>query len=355
VNTFILSCALALYAVSEVAIAESGLLGVTVAGFVLGYVDTPRIDSLKVYKSQLVDLLIGLLFILLAANLKLDFMNTGIMLQMTAAVLAVMLVVRPLNIMVSTLGARHFTVKEKLFLSWIAPRGIVAASMASVFAMNLKAAPGGEYADYAGYIETFTYSVIAATVIFQGFTAKLLGRMLGVLEPEPRGWLIVGAHSVATDLAAFIADRGFPVTLIDTNIGNVNRARRLGLNALFDSALTADAEEYPELHGIGNVFALTRNEDLNELVCMHWSKKLKNARLFRWSSQARQADQEDDGRAGLVVWSGINLQRLQAMTDGELKSVLIRKSFADGKVGRSGRVLFALAGDRLYPHAPDDV
>ncbi len=355
VNIFILSCALAIYTASDFIIPESGLLSVTVSGFVLGYFETPQIDRLKIYKSQLVDLLIGLLFMLLAANLRFDFMDVDYIVKITASVLAVMIIIRPLNIFFSTLGEKHFTFKEKIFLSWIAPRGIVAASMASVFAFNLKGIADSDYAAQAGFIEAFTYSVIVATVIFQGFTAKSLGRLLGVLEPEPRGWLIVGAHNVARKIASFIIEKGFSVTLIDTNIGSVNRARRLGFVAIFDNALNADAEDYPELYGIGNVLALTKNEDLNQLVCLHWSKKLKKGRFFRWSAQTGEGEPAESGEAAIVsVWNSIRLERLLAMSETECKSVLVRGVMDRPRVKHPERVLFAESGGELFPFLPEN-
>nr|HPQ51879.1 cation:proton antiporter [Spirochaetota bacterium] len=154
INVFVLACALGLYALSDVVIPESGLLSVTVAGFVVGYTDTPQIDRLKSYKAQLVDLLIGLLFVLLAANLDIDSITSNYGFNMVLAVVIVMLVVRPLNILISTMGKKTFIFREKLFLGWIAPRGIVAASMASIFALALKERGGGDAAS-GKFIEAF--------------------------------------------------------------------------------------------------------------------------------------------------------------------------------------------------------
>jgi NhaP-type Na+/H+ or K+/H+ antiporter len=169
-NIFMLAAAVGIFILSDLIIPESGLLSVTIAGFVLGYVDTPRIEQLKQYKAQLIELLIGLLFVLLAAKLDVaGFWRMGW--RGLLAVALVMLVIRPVNIWLTTWRSEKFGLKEKIFLSWVAPRGIVAASMASLFALNLTEQGKGD-AGQAAFLETFTYSVILGTVVLQGFSAR---------------------------------------------------------------------------------------------------------------------------------------------------------------------------------------
>ena len=355
VNVFILACALAIFTVSDMVIPESGLLSVTVSGFVIGYSETPQIDRLKIYKSQLVDLLIGLLFMLLAANLKLDFMDIQFVMMLMVSVAAVMFIVRPVNIAVSTFGERHFNLRDKLFLSWIAPRGIVAASMASVFALDLTGLQASRYASYAGFLESFTYSVIIATVVFQGFTAKWFGRVLGVLEPEPKGWLIVGAHNLARRAAKFILDRGCPVVLVDTNIRNVNVARRRGFTAIFANALKADIDDYPELYGTGNVLALTKNEDLNELICQRWLMKSKNIRLYKWSSLREGAESEEKSESPIMsVWHTVRMEKVAVISDNESDAVFLTGVTEADRIKHRERILLCFTNERVYPFMPDE-
>jgi len=202
-NIFILSYALVIFVFADFFVPESGLLSVTIAGFILGYSKLPQLNSIKLYKAEFINLLIGLLFILLSANLNINFFwgKEGILLGVS--VLAIMLIVRPINIFITIPTRKNFSIKDKLFLSWIAPRGIVAASMASLFALNLKNLKN-EYSSYANFIEAFTYLVIIGTVFIQGFTANIVGRLFGVVEPDPSGWLIVGAHNFALEIASFI-------------------------------------------------------------------------------------------------------------------------------------------------------
>ncbi|MCJ8331981.1 MAG: PTS sugar transporter subunit IIA, partial [Lentisphaeria bacterium] len=322
-NIAVLAFAIAIFSVSDLVAHESGLLSVTIAGLLLGYMDIPEIKKLKVYKAELTELLIGLLFVLLAASLDLSkFIDMGW--KGVVIVLIIMFIVRPINIFVSTFGSK-LSLNEKLFLSWIAPRGIVAASMASLFSLNLAEQWAGDPAKIAQaeLLEAYTYAVIAGTVIFQGFTAKLVGKALGVLEPQPSGWLIIGAHKLGRQLANFISKRGKHVVLIDSNVRNIALAKRNGLTALNENALKMDMEDYPELYGIGNILAITENSDLNILICQRFHGE--SAGLYRWES-AVTADghEEDEDHHGLPVWNLIDAAMMKALDFEEDNSLKIQ-------------------------------
>lgn len=347
-NIFVLATAMIIFSLSDILVTESGLLAVTVAGLLVGYKDTPQLDRIIEYKVELKDLLISLLFVLLAANLELSkFLSYGW--KLLIVVVAVMVVVRPLNIFISTYKS-SLTLREKLFLSWIAPRGIVAASMASICAFHLTNLNFKE----AGFLETFTYSVIAGTVIFQGFTAKLVGRALGVLEPKPKGWVIVGAHKLARLIAHFIQESGCSVVLIDTNPREVKLARREGLIAINENAMQIDPEHNPNLYGIGNFVAFTENEDLNRLLCQRWEDLLKKASIYRWVSE--QADTSVVNArllVGRVVWQ--NLQLRAALAQEEREELKVRRISTNIQSYKDAdNVLMCLHNGELYPYVPAD-
>ena len=297
VNVFTVGAAMLIFGLTEVLIAEGGLLSVTVAGLVCGSRRPPALKGIVAFKSDIIDLLIGFVFILLTARLQLqqflDFGWTGLLL-----VAAVILVVRPLAISASTIGA-GLDWREQAFLSWVAPRGVVAASMASLFTLTLI-----EQQRFAhpAFLESFVYSVIFATVLLQGPTAAPLARLLRLLEPQPNGWLIVGAHPLARDLALFLERvAGVPVALIDGNRAAVAEARALGLRAFHgDARDTSLLEEREELHGVGHLLALTDNEDLNELLCRKWEEAFGRDKLYRWASPDSN---QDATAAGCVLWS----------------------------------------------------
>ncbi|MCB0322470.1 MAG: sodium:proton antiporter [Bdellovibrionales bacterium] len=301
INVFAFASAVLIFGLSEAAVTESGLLAVTVAGFVLGVMQPVRLEQIRIFKAEITDLLIGTLFILLAARLSFgQFENFGM--RGALVVAAVLFVVRPLNIFVCTFGLQ-LDWREKLFLSWVAPRGIVAASMASLFSLS-GMVPG----PYPRFIETFVYSVIVATIILQGFTAGWLARCLGLHNPERRGWLIVGAHPLGRELARFISGRtGAQTILLDTNSMAIAEAQQEGLDAVVGDARNPDAqnlEEVVELFSVGNVLALTDNEDLNTLVCQSWGSRVGSDRVYRWGRITTKSIDQDKG-SGVLVWSDL--------------------------------------------------
>lgn len=298
-NMLALAGALLIFGVTESLISEAGLLAVIVAGLLLGLKAPPALKEIRRFKADITDLMIGMLFIILAARLEFhQFVGFGWKGALLVGV--VMLIVRPLNILASS-WKLDLEWREKLFLAWVAPRGIVAGSMASMFSLRLKSAG----AEYAWLPETFTYSVIIATVLLQGFSAGPLSRLLGLTRVEPTGWLIVGAHPFARSIARFIADVAKQhVVLIDSNPHSVAEARGEGLLALQADARDITLQERVELSGVGNLLALTDNEDLNQVVCGCWADALGKAHVFRWARSAEDAIQ-GTGDAEQIVWLGL--------------------------------------------------
>ena len=349
VNITFLASAITIFAISDLASHESGLLSVTIAGMVIGYLEKGNIEQVKIYKAELIQLLIGLLFVLLAANLNLSsFPSYGY--KGLAIVIFVMFFVRPLNIFASTYGL-NLPVSEKLFLSWVAPRGVVAASMASLFALNLKS-QGNHNADF---LEAFTYAVIIGTVVFQGFTSKWVAKILGVLEPKPRGWLIVGAHKLGRLVATFIQDNNAPVVLLDVNNRAVARARQKGLKVIKGNALSIEVEDHPELYEIGNVLAITENEELNTLICQKWSKEQAHANVYKWGSQNATEDRSIDGHFvnGQLVWKNLKLNKIVAADrEDEIGIVSCKTKFEE--IPNENQVVMCSFANGILPFPPKD-
>ncbi len=292
-----LALAVLVFALSETVVSQSGLLATTTAGFVLGASRPVELRQIRLFKAAITDLLIGALFVVLAARLGpgqfAAFGPRGAIL-----VAAVMLVVRPLNILASTLG-EPLDWRHRAFLAWVAPRGIVAASMSSLFALAL----AGRGIENAAFLETFTYSVIVSTVLVQGLTAGPLAGALGLSRPAATGWMIVGAHRFGQRITGFINEAaGLPAVLVDTNPRAVREARQAGLIALaMDARDVEGAEDRPELQGIGHLLALTDNEDLNNLLCRRWAGNLGRYRVFGWHSAVGAADSDPEA-ASSMIW-----------------------------------------------------
>ena len=264
-NVATLLVVIALFATTDALVHESGLLAVTAMGVWLANMRDVHIDDILDFKESLSLLLISGLFILLASRLQLDTL-AAIALPALGVVLIVQFVARPLKILVSTWPG-GLSWRERGLLAWIAPRGIVAAAIASLFALKLEdiAYPGAEL------MVPLTFAIIIGTVIWQGLTAPSIARWLGVAQPEPNGVLFLGGNRVARVIASKLAQAGFHVVVADSSWDNISSARMAGLPTFFGSAVSELADRKLDLTGLGSLFALSRRADLNALACLRFT------------------------------------------------------------------------------------
>lgn len=260
---------------------ESGLLAVTIMGFALANQRVVSVQHIVEFKENLRVLLIAGVFTLLAAHLRpADLDQIG--LASLAFLLALVLVARPLSVFVSTWGST-LTLQEKLFLSWMAPRGIVAAAVSSIFALRLDEVglPGGEA------LVPQTFFIIIGSVALYGLSAPWVARRLGLAKAEPQGALFLGGHYWVRSLAKTLSDEGFPVMLVDNSRHNISAARMAGIPAFYASIFSDAVLDRVEISGIGKLMAMTTNDDVNSLAALHF------APLFG-RSQAYQLMPEDE-------------------------------------------------------------
>lgn len=304
VNAFSLASAMLIFGATELIRPEAGLLSVTVAGLIVGLKKPRQLREVKAFKAEIVDLLIGLLFLLLVARLELiqfvNFYKNG----GGWVLLSVILIVRPLSVILSSRNT-PLNKREKTLLSWIAPRGVVAASMASLFALSLnqKSAVLGD----PKLLESFVYSVICATVILQGLSAGLVAKILGLQRPAPNDWVIIGAHRFGRELARQInRDSNQDDTiLLDSNARNAALARKEGLLALHRDGMNAEElyEEEQVIFGAGYILALTDNVELNHILMQRWSEKLDSEKIFGWIPDG--SSHENDRITGQPVFGDL--------------------------------------------------
>ncbi|KAA3663580.1 MAG: hypothetical protein DWQ04_10065 [Chloroflexi bacterium] len=240
--------------------AESGLMAATVMGIVLANQKRVNIQHIVSFKEELGVLLLSVLFIVLSARVNLsDF--EGIGWEATLFLGVMILVIRPLAVWVSTIRS-NLNWKERVFLAWLAPRGIVAASVASLFALELHEL-GYEGADV---LLPITFLVVVGTVTVYALTAGPLARLLGLVRSNPQGTLIIGAHGWAREIATVLKTSGFETVLVDTNGSNVRAAELEGLTAVHGSILSEDVVDQLPLSRFGRMMALTSNSELNALA-----------------------------------------------------------------------------------------
>lgn len=261
-NLVVLACALGAYAAAEAYRPESGLVAAVAAGLTAQLGMRRRDRELREFGGQLTTLFLSFLFVLLAANLDLEAMRReGI--PGLATVLAVMLVVRPVNIFWSTRGGKP-TFREKLFLSWTAPRGIVAASVASLAAIKL----GSRGIATGERIEALVFMTVFLTVIVQGATAGPVAWLLGILAHGEGRLVVIGANRLARAVALIVQKTGREVVVVDTNPYHCERARAAGLEAICGSATNREVLEEADLADAGALVACTESAKVNEMIAL---------------------------------------------------------------------------------------
>ena len=258
--------------------AESGLMAVTVMGIVFANQRQVNIQHIVSFKEELGVLLLSVLFIILSARMQLDDF-VGIGWEAFVFLAALILVIRPLAVFLSTIRSR-LPWQERLFMAWMAPRGIVAASVASFFALELSdlGYPGTEQ------LVALTFLVVVGTVAVYALTAGPLAHALKVVQTNPQGTLIVGAHGWAREIAGAIQAAGFEAWLVDTNLSNIRAAESEGLTAVYGNILTDNVLDSLPLARIGRLLALTSNSELNALAGLFFQEYLGRDHIFALAS-----------------------------------------------------------------------
>ena len=265
---------------------ESGLLTVTIMGIVLANQKKVSIKHIIEFKENLRILLISSLFIILAARLKMadfSYLNANTFLFLGV----IIFIARPLSVFISTFRQK-LSWQEKVFLSWLAPRGIVAAAVSSVFAIELAA---NGFSDGLRLIP-LTFIVIITTVTLYGLSAVPLARLLKLSEPNPQGVLIVGAHYWARQLGQMIKKLGFRVLMIDSNPGNIEAARFSNLEAVSGNVLSEDIIDSLNLQGIGRLLAVTPNDEVNALASLNFAEVFGRSEVYQLSPKKRKTAPE---------------------------------------------------------------
>ncbi|MFT7121682.1 MAG: NhaP-type Na+/H+ or K+/H+ antiporter [Neolewinella sp.] len=267
-NIFILAFVLFIFAASDAKEHESGLLAVVVMGLVLANKDTPKIKEIMTFKESLSVLLISILFILLAANINMEDLRLIFEDWRPIALFGfVALVLRPLSVFVSTYGG-NLSFNEKLFISWVGPRGIVAAGIASLFGLNLvKDGVAG-----AEYITPLVFMIVLGTVLLNATTARFVARLLGVIQDGSDSVLIIGANGFAITVAEYLKQQGRSVFLVDSNDRNIARAEARGLRGFVTNIYINDLSEEYELLDVGYMLAFTGSTEVNAYALSHYGK-----------------------------------------------------------------------------------
>ncbi|WP_250458393.1 cation:proton antiporter [Microbulbifer litoralis] len=267
-NTAVLTLMLGAYAASDLMSHESGLLTVTVMGLWMANMKGLDVDDILEFKETLSVLLISALFILLAARVEfsaLAQLGWGALLVLVA----IMFVARPLSVFLSSPGS-GLNWRELAMLSWIAPRGIVAAAVSALFALKLDALGLAK----SELLVPMVFLVIIVTVVFQSLTAKPVAKLLDVRAPYPNGYLLFGGGRFARLLAKDLVEKEVPVIIADTNWDALREARMEGISTYYGNPISEHAGRTLDLSAIGTVLVLSPYKQLNPLVTYHFEHLL---------------------------------------------------------------------------------
>ncbi len=274
-NPVSLMLVVATFTASNQIMPESGLLATTLMGIALANQKRVDVHHILEFKENLRVLLIAVLFIVLAARLQIDQLAALNWFTVFGFLAILIFIARPAAVFLATVGA-GLSWRERMFLAWLAPRGIVAAAGAAIFSLGLESnnIEGGEN------LVPLTFSVIIGTVTFYGLTTPWAARILGVADQNPQGIIFIGAPSWVRSIAKVLTDRGIKVLLIDTNRQNVRNARMAHLPAIQDNILTLSDISNLDLRGIGGVLATTPNDEVNTLSLQRFKGYFESSKLF---------------------------------------------------------------------------
>ncbi|BAY44551.1 sodium/hydrogen exchanger [Scytonema sp. HK-05] len=296
-NLVVLAGLWGLFALSQMIRSESGLMAVVVAGVVFGASSVPEERLLRRFKGQLTILSISVLFILLAADLSIASVFAlgwgGVF-----TVLVLMFVVRPINILFCTWNS-DLNWRQKLFLSWVAPRGIVSASVASLFAILLtqRGVNGGEA------IKALVFLTIIMTVVCQGLTAGWIAKWLQITSKDAIGAVIVGCNPLSLLIARLFQEREEPVVMIDTDPKRCEQAEAQNLRVIASSALDSGVLEEAGLASMGTFLAMTSNGEVNFVLAQRAKEEFNPPRVlavFPRDPQATTSTNENKVNQALI-------------------------------------------------------
>ncbi|MFN9735831.1 MAG: cation:proton antiporter [Microcystis sp.] len=344
-NLVVLAGVWGLFGLSQFSRSESGLMAVVMAGIVLKAAAVPDERLLRRFKGQLTTLCVSVLFILLAADLSIASviaLGWGSVLT----VLVLMLVVRPLSVALCTLKS-DLNWRHKLFIAWVAPRGIVSASVASLFAILLTRAGinGGEA------IKALVFLTILMTVFIQGLTARWVAKGLKITSSAATGAVIVGCNPLGRLIGCLFQEQGENVVLIDTDAAACQQAKEDGLTVLQSSGLDTKILQEAGIESMGTFLVLTNNSEVNLVLAQRASEEFHPPRVLAAFAGTPNPDQNkvnqvflpsfsvkewnqylDDNqiKLGKTIFKGNDLSEQQTrltklIENGELLPLLLRR------------------------------
>jgi hypothetical protein len=308
-----------IFTASEFFQTESGLLAVTLMGVVLANQKNIAIKPVIDFKENLRTLLISILFIILVSGLELDYLKY-IDAKSVLFLGFLIFIARPVAVLVSTHHS-NLTWKEKAFIAWMAPRGIIAVAVSSIFGFFLSE----QGVTQAEMLAPITFFVVAGTVMIYSLTAGTLARSLQLASRRQKGVLIVGAHSWARNIASVLKSYGFPVLLVDTSYKEIAKAYEEGLPTYHGSIISESILDEIDISDLGQLLAITSDDTINSLAAIRFMDLFGRRNVY-------QIRTEGSGFRGIEATTPVHLRgRL-------LFSAMLTFDYLDGRF-KSGATL----------------
>ncbi len=280
INVLSLGFVIFAFAGADTLQAESGLLSVTVMGILLANIKTPNLDKILDFKESLTVILISVLFIILSTKISMEDLRL-LEINSLYIFLVVVFVLRPLVVWISSWKS-DLNWREKAFVAWIGPKGIVAAAVASLFSLYLmsdKISLPPSLREDVELLVPLTFMIILGTVTLNGLSAKFVARLLGLVQDVKNGVVIVGANEGSISIAMYLEKHHISNTLVDLSKENIRQARAASLNVLEKNILSDDDDL--EFDDVGHLLALTSSNDVNIFACRKLKSTFGESNVYR--------------------------------------------------------------------------
>ncbi len=353
----LLTAVIAVFVAANLIEHEAGLISVTVMGVALANMNVSSLRSIHPFKQNIAVLLVSGIFILLSSSLEFSELRY-LEWRFGLFLLALLFIVRPATVLISLLGS-SLPWKERLFIAWIAPRGIVLVAIAGLFALRL--AELG-YAD-GNILIGLSFAVVVTTVIAHGFTIDLVARLLGIKGSTRPGLLIVGATRWTIALARQMQELEAPVTIADSSWERLSPVRQAGLPFYHGEILHEATEHMLDLSPFSVLVAATENEAYNTLVCNEFAHEFGRDAVYQVGEEGEEDDPRrlpESLRGRALFKSGMGVEDLIArQREGWVfRKTRLSEQFnfddAKEKLPDSGQMLLLLRPDgtlRFFTHA----
>ena len=286
-NSISLTLAIVVFVISNLFQKESGLFAVTIMGIIIANQKKVVVSHIIEFKENIRLLLISVLFIILAARLNIETLEAlGWQSFVFTAILIAL--IRPAAVFISTIKSK-ISFSDKIFISSMAPRGIVAAAVSALFALELQEAGVEE----AAVLVPITFMVIIATIAVYGLSAAPLAKYLKLAEPNAQGCLIIGASPFARNMGRVLLDLNFHVVLVDTNWQNISQARMEGFSNYYGSVTSDHIIDEIDYYGLGKMLSLTSNDEVNSLAALNFSKIFGSNQVYQLPSLNKKKEEKN--------------------------------------------------------------